>query len=156
EAQPIWSKADMAQRPSEVLARHGISATGQVQRNLPPARLYEESFARKVGTLVHMGAIAALTVPHTGRSPKDRFIVRHASTEGTVDWGAVNVPMSSEHFAALRKDVVSYLGPRDLFVQDARAGAHPSHEMAVRVVTESPWHALFAYNMFLRLEPSEL
>jgi phosphoenolpyruvate carboxykinase (ATP) len=138
------------------LDRHGIEAAGQVHWNLAPARLYEESFARKVGTLVHMGALATLTVPHTGRSPKDRFIVRDTATEKTVDWGAVNVPLSPEHFDELRRDVVKYLGGRELFVIDARAGADETHGIDVRVLSESPWHALFAHNMFLRLGPEAL
>ena len=133
------------------LSRHDIVPKGEVHWNLSPARLYEESFERKLGTLVHMGALATVTVPHTGRSPKDRFIVRDGLTESTVDWGAVNVALTPEHFAALRRDVVTHLGGRDLFVQDARAGAHETHAINVRVVTESPWHALFAHNMFLRL-----
>jgi phosphoenolpyruvate carboxykinase (ATP) len=127
-----------------------------VQWNLAPARLYEESFARKAGTLVHMGALATLTVPHTGRSPKDRFIVRDDGTADAVDWGAVNLPMSPEHFDALRADVVAHLEDRELFVVDARAGADDEHAMGVRVISESPWHALFAHNMFLRLAPEEL
>jgi phosphoenolpyruvate carboxykinase (ATP) len=138
------------------LDRHGITPKGTVHWNLAPARLYEESFARKVGTLVHMGALATITVPHTGRSPKDRFIVRDAATESAVDWGAVNVALSTEHFAALRADVVAHLAAQDLFVVDARAGADETHGMGVRVVTESPWHALFAHNMFLRLGPAAL
>jgi phosphoenolpyruvate carboxykinase (ATP) len=138
------------------LEKHGIQPIGQVHWNLAPARLYEESFARKVGTLVHMGALATLTVPHTGRSPKDRFVVRDAGTDATVDWGAVNVPLTPAHYDALRADVVLYLGARDLFVIDARAGADETHGIGVRVVSESPWHALFAHNMFLRLDPAEL
>ncbi|MEQ1857068.1 MAG: phosphoenolpyruvate carboxykinase (ATP) [Longimicrobiales bacterium] len=134
------------------LERHGLEPRGQVRRNLAPALLYEESLARKVGTLVHMGALATLTGPHTGRSPKDRYIVRDDSTEKTVDWGPVNVALSPTHFDALRRDVIGYLNSRDLFVQDARAGADPTHGIAVRVISESPWHALFAQNMFLRLE----
>jgi phosphoenolpyruvate carboxykinase (ATP) len=142
----------MPQPRLEALRRHGINASKSVRWNLAPARLYEESFARKAGTLVHMGALATLTVPHTGRSPKDRFIVRDEKTESTVDWGAVNVPLSPDHFAALRQDAVAYLGGRELFVQDARVGADETHGMNVRVITESPWHALFAYNMFLRID----
>jgi len=140
---------------SHGLERHGIQPLGHVHWNLAPARLYEESFARKVGALVHMGALATLTVPHTGRSPKDRFLVRDDATESTVDWGAVNVPLSPEHYAALRADAVMHLGRHDLFVLDARAGADRAHGMNVRVVSESPWHTLFAYNMFLRLGPAE-
>ena len=134
----------------------GIAASGRVYWNLAPARLYEESFARKMGTLVHMGAIATLTAPHTGRSPKDRFIVREGETDAAVDWGAVNVPLGPDHFEILRGDVAEHLSGRDLFVVDARAGADATHGIGVRVISETPWHALFAHNMFLRLNPAEL
>jgi phosphoenolpyruvate carboxykinase (ATP) len=103
-----------------------------------------------------MGAIATVTAPHTGRSPNDRFVVRNELTEGIVDWGKVNVPMTPEHFDALRADVVAYLNDCELFVHDARAGEDEAHGVGVRVISESPWHALFAYNMFLRLSPDEL
>jgi phosphoenolpyruvate carboxykinase (ATP) len=103
-----------------------------------------------------MGAIATITAPHTGRSPNDRFVVRDDLTEGVVDWGKVNVPMTPEHFDALRTDVVAYLNDCELFVHDARAGEDKAHGVDVRVISESPWHALFAYNMFLRLSPEEL
>jgi phosphoenolpyruvate carboxykinase (ATP) len=138
------------------LAAHGLAPSGAVHWNLSPARLYEESFAIGDGRLVHMGAISAVTAPHTGRSPNDRFVVRDELTEEPVDWGAVNAPMTPEHFAALREDVVAYLNGRDLYVRDARAGADETHGVNVRVISESPWHSLFAYNMFLRLSPEEL
>jgi phosphoenolpyruvate carboxykinase (ATP) len=138
------------------LERHGIRPIGRVYWNLAPARLYEESLARKTGTLVHMGALATLTVPHTGRSPKDRFIVRDTLTERAVDWGAVNTPLSPAHYEALRADVAMHLGGRDLFVLDARAGADEAHGIRVRIVSESPWHALFSYNIFLRPSLAEL
>jgi phosphoenolpyruvate carboxykinase (ATP) len=138
------------------LTSHGLAPKGRVHWNLSPARLYEESLARGDGQLVHMGAIATVTAPHTGRSPNDRFVVREEASEEAVDWGKVNVPMGSEQFRALRSDVVAYLDERDLFVHDARAGSDDAHGVDVRVVSESPWHALFAYNMFLRLDPASL
>ena len=138
------------------LGRHGLKPTGRVRRNLSPARLYEAAFAQGDGEVVHMGAIAAVTSPTTGRSPNDRFVVRDEHSEEPVDWGKVNVPVSTEHFDALRADLVKYLNGRDLFVQDARAGEDAKHGINVRVVTDSAWHALFAYNMFLRLGASEL
>ena len=138
------------------LERHGLQPTGKVYWHLSPARLYEESFARGDGHMVHMGAWSTVTAPHTGRSPNDRFVVRDEKSEEPVDWGKVNVPLSSEHFAALREDVVSYLNERDLFVRDARAGSDATHGINVRIITESPWHSLFAYNMFLRLDDDEL
>ncbi|SVC48629.1 uncharacterized protein METZ01_LOCUS301483, partial [marine metagenome] len=103
-----------------------------------------------------MGAIVTLTAPHTGRSPNDRFIVRDESTEATVDWGPVNRSVSKAHFGLLRTNVVDYLNGVDLFVQDARAGADETHGINVRVVSESPWQALFSHNMFLRLGPEDL
>jgi phosphoenolpyruvate carboxykinase (ATP) len=140
----------------DALGMHGLEPTAVVYRNLSPARLYEEAFAQGDGRLVHMGAISTVTAPHTGRSPNDRFIVRDENTETQVDWGKVNAPVSSEHFDALRADVIEYLNARDLFVQDARAGEDANHGINVRVISESAWHSLFAYNMFLRLEASEL
>ncbi len=134
----------------------GLEPEGRVERNLAPARLYEEAFARADGTLVHMGAIATVTAPHTGRSPKDRFVVEDEDTRDQVDWGDVNVRLSPEQAGALRADIVRYLSARDLFVHDGRAGADEEHGIGVRVVTESPWHALFAHNMFLRLGRAKL
>ena len=138
------------------LQQHGLDPQKAVHWNLSPTRLYEESFARGDGRLVHMGAICADTAPHTGRSPNDRFVVRDDLTEGVVDWGKVNVPMTTAHFEVLRADVVEYLNDRDLFVRDARAGSDETHSLGIRVISESPWHSLFAYNMFLRLSAEEL
>ena len=138
------------------LSDHGLNPKGGIYWNLSPARLYEESFARGDGQLVHMGGIATVTAPHTGRSPNDRFVVRDELTEESVDWGSVNVPMGPDYFSALRQEVIAHLNDRDLFVHDARAGADEKHGMSVRVISESPWHALFAHNMFLRLESDQL
>ncbi len=138
------------------LQQHGLDPQKAVHWNLSPTRLYEESFVRGDGRLVHMGAICADTAPHTGRSPNDRFVVRDDLTEGVVDWGKVNVPMTTAHFEVLRADVVEYLNDRDLFVRDARAGSDERHSLGIRVISESPWHSLFAYNMFLRLSAEEL
>jgi phosphoenolpyruvate carboxykinase (ATP) len=138
------------------LENHGLEPSGSVHWNLSPARLYEEAFAQGDGRLVHMGAITAETAPHTGRSPNDRFVVRDENSEEPVDWGQVNAPISSEHFDALRADIVEYLNGHDLFVQDARAGEDAAHGINVRVITNSAWHSLFAYNMFLRLDADSL
>ena len=102
-----------------------------------------------------MGAISTVTAPHTGRSPNDRFVVRDEVTENVVDWGDVNVPMTPEHFDALRGDIVEHLNDSDLYVRDARAGSDETNGLNVRVISESPWHSLFVYNMFLRLSPEE-
>jgi phosphoenolpyruvate carboxykinase (ATP) len=132
------------------LGNHGLNPAGPVHWNLSPAELYEHALARGEGRMVDQGGLAAVTAPHTGRSPNDKFIVREAASESVVDWGKVNVPMSREHFEALRADVVAHLNERELFVRDARAGTDPQYGIAVRVVNTHAWHNLFCYNMFLR------
>ncbi len=138
------------------LELHGIEPSGRVFWNLSPARIYEHALRRSEGQLAHMGAFSAVTAPHTGRSPNDKYTVRESSIEATVDWGAVNVPMDEEHFDGLRARIVDYLEREDLFVRDARAGEDSKGGINVRVVTPSAWHSLFAYNMFLRPDPSDL
>ena len=152
---PQGTVAAASRAGSYGLENHGLNPS-DVHWNLSPARLYEESFSRNDGVLAHMGALSTGTAPYTGRSANDKFVVRDATTESTVDWGKVNVPMSTEHFDALRADVVTYLNAKELYVRDARAGADEAYGINVRVVSESPWHSLFAYNMFLRPTPEEL
>jgi phosphoenolpyruvate carboxykinase (ATP) len=137
------------------LGMHGLRPQKDVHWNLSPVQLYEKALERGEGRLVHMGAFAAITSPHTGRSPKDKFIVRESLTGDTVDWGPGNAAMSEEHFLALRAEVITYLDGQELFVRDARGGADPNHSLDVRVVTQHAWHNLFAYNMFLRPTPEE-
>jgi phosphoenolpyruvate carboxykinase (ATP) len=138
------------------LELHGLEPTRDVHWNLTPPELIEAALVRHEGRLTSRGAFAAVTAPHTGRAPNDKFLVRDASTEADVDWGAVNVPMTPEHFAALEEDVIAYLNERELFVRDARAGADPDFGINVRMVTTSAWSNLFASNMFLRPPPEEL
>ena len=128
---------------------HGIKSSMPIHWNLSPAQLYTHALKRGEGNLTDLGAFAANTAPHTGRSPGDRYIVRDDSLTQTVDWGPVNVPLDPQFYDRLRADLVEHLADRELFVRDARAG-DPSAGIGVRVVTSSAWHTLFAYNMFLR------
>jgi phosphoenolpyruvate carboxykinase (ATP) len=128
----------------------------RVHWNLSPARLYTHALARGEGELTNCGAFAARTAPHTGRSPGDRYIVSEPALGDSVDWSDVNVPLSPESYQRLRADVTDHLNHSDLFVRDARAGDDPVSGIAVRVVTTSAWHALFADNMFLRPPGSSL
>ncbi|MCH2451707.1 MAG: phosphoenolpyruvate carboxykinase (ATP) [Gemmatimonadetes bacterium] len=125
-------------------------------RNLTPSQLCDEAIARGEGRLTHQGVFTAVTTPHCGRSPNDRFTVRESSTADHIDWGSVNVPFEEENFFSLREEILQYLDGRDLFVQDARAGAHPDLGINVRVVTHNAWHCWFAHNMFLRLSQNQL
>lgn len=132
----------------------GLNPTQPVHWNLSLAALIECALARGEGHLSAHGCFVANTAPHTGRSPNDKFTVRDATTESVVDWGAVNVPIDPAHYGELKKDVLAHLNGQELFVRDARAGADDEHGINVRVVTPNAWHNLFAYNMFLRLDPS--
>ena len=105
------------------------------------------------GRLAEGGPLVVDTGKHTGRSPKDKFVVREPGSEDRIWWGDVNAEISEEHFDGLREKVVAHLGDSDLYVVDAFAGADPKHRIAVRVVTDHPYHALFARTMFI--DPTE-
>ncbi len=117
--------------------------------NLARAALVERALLRREGVLVAGGALAADTGRFTGRSPKDRFIVRDAFTRSAVAWGTVNQPLSEAHFSALKRDMESTAANKELFTQDLYAGTDPEHRLRVRIVTEYAWHSLFAQNMFV-------
>ncbi|MGH6946207.1 MAG: phosphoenolpyruvate carboxykinase (ATP) [Kiloniellales bacterium] len=132
------------------LERHGIKNSGIVHWNLSAPALYDHTLKRGEGVLADGGALVVRTGLHTGRSPKDRFIVEEPGSRDEVDWGEVNRAIPPEGYARLRAKAIGYLQRRDLFVQDLEAGADPDYRLRLRVVSESPWHALFARNMFLR------
>ncbi len=92
----------------------------------------------------------------TGRSPKDKFVVEEPGSESRIWWGAVNQPLSEDHFDGLREKVVAHLEENDLYVVDAFAGADSAHRIAVRVITDRPYHALFAKTMFIDPTSEEL
>ena len=139
------------------LGAQGLRPSGTIHWNLTAPRLVQEAIARHEGTLADMGPFVAVTTPHTGRSPNDKFVVREPATEADVDWGKVNQPISEAHFDALAADVRAYLDGRDdLFVQDLFCGASPDHRLSVRYVTPNAWHAQFVRNMFIRPEAEAL
>jgi phosphoenolpyruvate carboxykinase (ATP) len=138
------------------LDNHGIRNPGTVFWNLTPTELVEHAIRRQEGILVEGGPFNAVTRPHTGRSPNDKFVVRDENTEADVWWGKVNQPISPEHYAALREDVIGHLEGQDLFVRDMWAGADPEYRLAVRAITPNAWHNLFAHNMFRRPDDAEL
>lgn len=127
----------------------GIHPKKRVFWNTVSPVLVEHTLLRGEGLLAHHGPLVVDTTPYTGRSPKDKFVVREPEVEGEIWWGEVNQPFAPEAFEALYQRVVQYLSERDLYVQDLYAGADRRYRLAVRVVTESPWHALFARNMFI-------
>ena len=125
-------------------------------RNLAPALLVEHALRRGEGVLSSPGAMVFETGKYTGRSPKDKFIVREPSSEPHVDWGAVNQPFDPVAFDALERRVLAHLAARETFVVDAFGGTDPSHRVALRVVCERAYHALFAHQLFVNPTPHEL
>jgi phosphoenolpyruvate carboxykinase (ATP) len=146
------------QRESSVgLQKQGLKPSGEVHWNLTGPELMLSAARRSEGEFAAMGPFVAVTTPHTGRSPNDKFVVKEASSENDVDWGKVNQPISTEHYNLLLAEVRAYLDGRDeLFVEDLYCGADPAYRLSVRYVSPNAWHMAFVRNMFIRPEPSEL
>jgi len=134
----------------------GISTEQRVFRNLTPSQLYEHALRRREGVVTSAGPFSAVTSPHTGRSPNDKFLVQEPDSTGQIWWGKVNQPIAPEKFARLKADVDAYLSGQELFVRDVYAGADPAFRLPIRFRTPNAWHALFVYNMFLRPADGEL
>jgi phosphoenolpyruvate carboxykinase (ATP) len=124
--------------------------------NLPPALLVEHAIRAGNGLLSAQGALVADTAPRTGRSVKDKFIVRDRLTAERVAWGGFNTPIEPDVAGRLQQRIEDYLRDRQTFVVDAWAGANPAYRLGVRVVAEYAWHALFARQLFLRALPHDL
>ncbi|HLZ56791.1 MAG TPA: phosphoenolpyruvate carboxykinase (ATP) [Ktedonosporobacter sp.] len=139
----------------KALEDYGLVNLGKINWNLSPAVLVEHALARQEGKLASNGAFAATTGSHTGRSPKDKFIVANEESSTKIWWGDTNHPMSPENFEVIRRSLADYLQGRDVYVLDAAAGADPHYRMPIQVITELAWHNLFARQLFLRANESD-
>jgi phosphoenolpyruvate carboxykinase (ATP) len=129
---------------------HGSSkASVSAYRNLAVASLYEHAIRRGQAELAATGPLAIETMPHTGRSPNDKFIVREPESEEQIAWGAINHPFAPEAFDTFADRVTDYLRQRDRFILDLAACADPAYRLPVRIISESASHALFAHNLFI-------
>ena len=139
------------------LEQYGITVK-DVQRNLPPAILYEDAIkGADKASIADSGALVAYSGQKTGRSPKDKHIVRNPASEGDIWWGPVNFPLPEASFMVNRERATDYLNTREkLYVVDAFAGWDPAHRIKVRVVCSRPYHALFMHTMLIRPTPDEL
>ena len=137
------------------LEAYGIK-NAKVKYQLSPKELHELTLAKGQGIEVSSGALAVNTGEFTGRSPKDRFIVKDSITEGKVWWGNINIPFESDKFQKLYNKVTAYLSEKEVYVRDSYACAHEDYKLNIRVITETPWSSLFAHNMFLRPTEAEL
>ncbi|UOQ46087.1 phosphoenolpyruvate carboxykinase (ATP) [Halobacillus salinarum] len=121
-----------------------------VKHQLSVPQLVEKILARHEGNLTDKGAIQATTGAYTGRSPKDKFIVKDHQSEGKVDWGSVNQPIDEETFITLYHKVLRYLKAREeLYVFKGFAGADNSYRLPIQVINEFAWHNLFSRQMFI-------
>ncbi|SFB70887.1 phosphoenolpyruvate carboxykinase (ATP) [Zunongwangia mangrovi] len=123
---------------------------------ISPEELQKETLKRDLGKETKDGVLAIYTGKFTGRSPKDRFIVKDEVTKDRVWWGDINLPFDEKKFDKLYDKVTRYLTGKELFVRDAFACAHHDYKLNIRVINEYPWSNMFAYNMFLRPTEEEL
>jgi phosphoenolpyruvate carboxykinase (ATP) len=137
------------------LSNIGASNLRLAYWNLATEALYEEAVFRGEGVISRGGPFIAHTGKHTARSANDKFVVRHTDSENNIWWGVYNRPFEIEKFDALYARLLGYLQGKDVFVQDAYAGADEKYRLPVRFVMEHAWHAMFIRNMFIMPESLE-
>lgn len=134
---------------------YGIK-NAKVKYQLSSKELHDETLKKGQGKVSSSGALAVNTGEFTGRSPKDRFIVKDDVTREKVWWGNINIPFPPKMFDALYDKVTDYLSEKEIYVRDSYACADENYKLNIRVITETPWSNLFAHNMFLRPTEEEL
>src|SRR5438445_543580 len=135
-----------ATRPAErkrasALEAAGLTPQRAVHWNLGPPELYEHAVRRAEGVIAEGGAFAAVTAPHTGRSPNDKFIVREPASADEMWWNRGNQPLEADAFERLKASLLAHLAEQELFVRDLFAGADVEHRFGLRFVTPNAWHA---------------
>ncbi len=142
---------------STSLADQGFETSATLHWNLGTSPLVEQAVKRGEGQLTKNGALLVDTGKFTGRSVKDKYVVRDDTTENTINWGAINQPMSGEHWANLKADFLAKLKDQnELFVADLFGGSQPEYRVNVRVITQMAWHSLFIRTLLVRPTASEL
>jgi phosphoenolpyruvate carboxykinase (ATP) len=150
-------RASVEREGSIGLSRQGLAPRGEVHWNLIAPELFKDAARRDEGEFADMGPFVAITAPHTGRSPNDKFVVKEPASEKDVDWGAINQPISPEKYQLLLGDLRSYLNDsHEIFVEDLYCGADPAYRLSVRYVSPNAWHMAFVRNMFIRPERTDL
>jgi phosphoenolpyruvate carboxykinase (ATP) len=130
------------------LTHHFLDGLSPDHWNAVTPALYEHAARRQEGLIAHLGPLVVRTGERTGRSPRDKFVVREPGTEDQI-WWAGNQSFKPEQFDWLHRKVLAYLDGREIFVQDCCAGADRHHRRSVRFVTELAWHNLFVRNLFI-------
>src|SRR6516164_3198555 len=139
------------------LQDYGLTVA-EIHHNLPPCMLYEHAIRyEKDASIAENGALVAYSGVKTGRSPKDKRVVRDPQSEADVWWGSVNIPLDAHSFAINRERACDYLNTRDrLYCFDGYAGWDPKYRLKVRVIYSRPYHALFMHTMLIRPTRDEL
>ncbi len=148
------------------LTKHGLHNVKEVLRNPSYEVLFEEETREELtgyerGVVTELGAVAVDTGIFTGRSPKDKYIVKDATTEENMWWTSDTVkndnkPINQEVWDELKELVTNQLSGKRLFVIDGYCGANPDTRLSIRVITEVAWQAHFVKNMFIRPTEEEL
>lgn len=138
------------------LDKQGLRNLNTEYWTLTTPALIERIVQRREGTLAQEGVVAVRTGIYTGRAPNDKFIVKDDETAGKVWWGKSNRPFDPDDFDRIHASMIAYFQGRDIFIQDAIAGAHPEYHLPIRIITEHAWHSLFARNLFIRRRNDEL
>ena len=142
--------------PAFGLAHQGIDTEADLHWNLGSSALVEHAIRNGEGLLAKEGPLVVQTGKHTGRSAKDKFIVRDAETESNIWWDN-NASMTPADFAALKADFLAEIGAKKtLYVQDLYGGSQPDHRVRVRVLNELAWHSQFIRTLLVRPEGGDL
>jgi phosphoenolpyruvate carboxykinase (ATP) len=148
---PVQTTSLLSGRGMKSLFTPGLRSTEKIHYQLSPEELIDDTLSMGEGVLNNTGALVVYTGEFTGRSPKDKFIVKDEITKNTINWNDVNTPIDTEYFDIIYKKVMDYLNDiTDVWVRDCYACADENYRLNIRVITEKPWSNLFAHNMFLR------
>ncbi len=147
----------MSYEHSTSLSDQGIATKAILHANLGTAALVEHAIEKGEGKLTRHGALLVDTGKFTGRSVKDKFIVRDEVTQDTIDWGKINQPMAQEHWDNLKADFLAATKDQEeLYVADLFGGSQPEYRVNVRVITQMAWHNLFARTLLVRPTAEEV
>jgi phosphoenolpyruvate carboxykinase (ATP) len=150
------SVTTITEAPVKALETIGLHTSQPIHYQNSPAELTEQTVKRQEGIVSDTGALVIKTGEFTGRSPKDKFIVKDQLTSDTVNWNDFNIPIEEKYFDQLYTKILAHLSKKEIWVRDCYACADTKYRLRIRVINENPWSNLFAYNMFLRPSESEL
>jgi phosphoenolpyruvate carboxykinase (ATP) len=143
--------------PAEELLSLGFKQIENINYQSSPEELVQDTLRTGEGVLNDTGALVIRTGEFTGRSPKDKFIVKDEVTNDVIHWNDFNIPIEPKYYDIIHEKVMAHLSNQpELWVRDCYACADPRYRLNIRVINEKSWNNLFAYNMFLRPTEEEL